>query len=103
MENGSWRITNSGCKIVDGVGDEANKKATFADSRVSDQQDLERQIVVAALPWRTHYGDDKCFFLSKCQCLSLSLFLAELRTVYNGGGERESVCGLFEKNGMGGG
>lgn len=50
MENGFRKITNSGRKIVDGVGDEANKKTTFADGRVSDQQDLERQIVVAALP-----------------------------------------------------
>lgn len=29
--------------------------------------------------------------------MSLSLFLSELRTVYNGGGERERVCVVFLK------
>ena len=35
------RSTNSRSEIFNGVGDEADKKTTFADGGVADQQDLE--------------------------------------------------------------
>lgn len=48
-------ITDSGCEIINRVGDETDKKATFPNAWVSDQQDLEWKIVVIALTWRrTH-------------------------------------------------
>lgn len=42
--------TNGGGEIFDGARDEADKKAALAHPGVSDQQDLEREIIAAPLP-----------------------------------------------------
>ena len=50
--NQKWRgghdSTDCGIKITNGVGDEAEKKTAFANTRITDQQNLKRVIITVA-------------------------------------------------------